>query len=107
MTERDRLYDIIKNMPPEVRTEEEVTDYLLDNGIIAPPCKVGDKVYLIPLYGGKPYCGIRLDKVQMIGITSRGYHIKAREHHDHNKTFMLGKTAFLSAAEAQKALERW
>ena len=70
------------------------------------PCKIGDSVYLIPTYQGKPYCGIVEDKVQMIGVTSRGIHIKARNHHDHNKMYMLGKGAFLSRDEAAIALER-
>ena len=55
MTERDRLYDIIKNMPPEVRTEEEVTDYLLDNGVIVPPCKLGDSIYEVTAPLGDPF----------------------------------------------------
>ena len=75
--------------------------------IIELTCKVGDTVYLIPTYNRKPYCGIVEDKVQMIGITSRGVHIKARNHHDHNKTYMLGKTAFLSRKDAEKALSKY
>lgn len=83
---------------------EKLADYLLNNGVIVPPCKIGDTVYLIPKYNGKPYCGIVQDKVQMIGITSRGIHIKARNHHDHNKMYMLGKTVFLTKEEAEAAL---
>lgn len=70
------------------------------------PCDIGDDVWLIPLYGGKPYCGVICDKVQMIGITSKGFHIKARRHHDHNKTFMVGKVAFFNKDEAEQALEK-
>lgn len=70
------------------------------------PCDIGDDVYLIPLYGGKPYCGVIKDKVQMIGITSRGFHIKARRYHDHNKTYMVGKVAFFNKDEAENALEK-
>jgi hypothetical protein len=68
------------------------------------PCKVGDTVYLIPTYNRKPYCGVVEDKVQMIGITSRGIHIKARNKHEFNKMYMLGKTAFLTKEEAEQAL---
>ena len=84
---------------------ESIADYLLANGVIVPPCKVGDMVYLIPTYNSKPYCGVCEDKVQMIGITSRGIHIKARNHHDHNKMYMLGKTIFLTKEEAEKKLK--
>lgn len=68
------------------------------------PCELGDDVYLIPKYGGKPYCGVVKDEVQMIGITSRGFHIKSRRHQDHNKTYFLGKSAFLTREEAEVAL---
>ena len=68
---------------------------------------VGDDVYLIPTYGGRPYCGIVKDKIQMIGITSRGIHIKARSHHDHNKTYFIGKSAFLTESDAKNSLECW
>lgn len=52
MTDRERLIEILK-MPiyPKagVDTAEVVADYLLDNGIIVPPCKVGDTVYFLDL----------------------------------------------------------
>ena len=40
----------------------------------------------------------------MIGITSRGVHIKARNYNDHNKMYMLGKQAFLVRGEAEREL---
>lgn len=63
MTDRDRLIELIKaaktkesfdtifadidtliDMP---HGEEYLADYLLANGVLVPPCKVGDKVYFI------------------------------------------------------------
>ena len=111
MTDRDRLIELIKKGVDISRNVTglfswgDVADYLLANGVIVPPCKVGDMVYLIPTYNGKPYCGITEDKVQMIGVTSRGVHIKARNHHDHNKMYVLGKSVFLTKEEAEKALK--
>jgi hypothetical protein len=103
---RDRLIELLSGKSIDTQPDVEyVADYLLENGVLVPPCKVRDTVYLIPTYEGKPYCGIVEDKVQMIGITSRGIHIKARNHHDHNKMYMLGKGAFLSKEEAEKALK--
>ncbi len=67
---------------------------------------IGKEVYLIPKYAGKVYCGIVKDNVQMVGITSRGVHIKAQQHHDHNKTYMLGKTAFFDKKEAEAAYNK-
>ena len=69
------------------------------------PCKVGDEVYIIPKYNGKPYCGVISDKIQMIGMTSRGVHIKTRGKSNFNKTYMLGKTVFLTREDAEKKLE--
>ena len=111
MTDRDKLIELYENSLPKSievwqrKYTEEAVDYLLANGVIVPPCKVGDKVYLIPMYNSKPYCGVCEDKVQMIGITSRGVHIKARNHHDHNKMYMLGKAVFLTKEEAEAKLK--
>lgn len=84
--------------------DELTIDHLIANGVTVLPCNIGDAVYLIPKYNGKPYCGVVEDKVQMVGITSRGFHIKAREHKDHNKTYFLGKSAFLTREEAEAHL---
>jgi hypothetical protein len=83
---------------------EFVADYLLVNGVIVPPCKVGQTVYLLQKYYGTYCFNVVEDKVQMIGVTSRGIHIKARNHQDHNKMYMLGKTVFLTKEEAEQAL---
>lgn len=106
---RDRLIELISKTESGISFEraipEEVADHLIANGVILPPCWIGDKVYLIPTYNGKAYCGVVEDKVQMIGITSRGVHIKARNHHDHNKMHMLGKTVFLTKEDAEAKLK--
>lgn len=106
---RDKIAEIIRNArmfaDPLSQVGYAEADALIANGVILPPCKVVDKVYLIPTYNGKAYCGVVEDKVQMIGITSRGVHIKARNHHDHNKMHMLGKTVFLTKEDAEKALK--
>lgn len=82
----------------------EMAEHLIKNNAVVLPCKLGDDIYLIPTYGGKPYCGVVKDTVQMIGMTSRGFHIKARNHHNHNKTYFLGKSAFLTKDEAEEQL---
>ena len=68
------------------------------------PCKVGDTVWFVPKYNGKSLGFIREDKVQMVGVTARGIHFKLREHHEHNKLYMLGKTVFLTKEEAEAKL---
>ena len=54
---RDRLIELLRNaLKKEViffgencgttyQTAEDIADYLLANGVIVPPCKVGDTVY--------------------------------------------------------------
>lgn len=48
MTDRDRLIELLSGKSTDtVADVEYVADYLLANGAIVPPCKVGDKVYVI------------------------------------------------------------
>ena len=55
MTDRDRLIELIKkgekefslSNRPVLDIEEYIADYLLANGVIVPPCKVGDAIYRI------------------------------------------------------------
>ena len=73
--------------------------------LIKLPCAIGDTVWYIPSYNGNPLGFINKDKVQMIGFTSRGIHFKLREHHEHNKMYMLDKTVFLTREEVEKKLK--
>ena len=55
MTERERLIELLRERQAYGRTgfssfpisNEEIADYLLANGVIVPPCKVGDKIYIV------------------------------------------------------------
>jgi hypothetical protein len=49
MTERDRLIELIQNAVNGCARHwaEIIADYLLANGVIVPPCKVGDTVFFI------------------------------------------------------------
>ena len=53
MTDRDRLIEILQDTLYEwecdvsIKTLTEITEHLIANGVIAPPCKVGDTVYYI------------------------------------------------------------
>lgn len=46
MTDRDRLIELIEEWYRKTPTHY-LADHLLANGIIAPPCKVGDMVYYL------------------------------------------------------------
>ncbi len=47
---RDRLIEILKGSSQYITEQESliesIADFLLENGVIVPPCKVGDKLYV-------------------------------------------------------------
>ena len=45
MTERERLIKLLREIGYTKLTAEDTTNYLLQNGVIVLPCKVGDFVY--------------------------------------------------------------
>lgn len=48
MTDRERFLDLVNQALLEMKpnfTFEALTDFLLKNGVIVPPCKVGQTVY--------------------------------------------------------------
>lgn len=89
MTDRDRLIELIGNMPNNVDSIVAEADYLIANGVIIPPCKVGDTYYRI-LYG-KIYENEFICMATIVSMMEDG---------------AFGKTVFLTREEAEKALER-
>ena len=111
MTERERLIELL--MQGDIaaskqgvfnccmcrREAETIADFLLENGVIVPPCKVGDMVYIfkrgsyiIPLCGqGKPHWEIKIEKC------SFKYWLL-----DNHK---FGVNMFFTREEAEKALK--
>ena len=72
---------------------DNLADYLLENGVIVPPCKVGDVVYLITDHTGdmrRTVTGFTQDC-----ILSYAMQIPMSE---------FGKTVFLNREDAEKAL---
>lgn len=120
MEQRERLIELLKQAD-EHAVRRLITDYneaiadnasyLLDNGVIVPPCKVGDKVYYIntqyhiALYRNKIYEA----KVARMVVTSLGVclviHIKDESGCCEIPDIRdFGKTVFLTREEAKKAL---
>ena len=110
MTERERLVELIKNgfftkpvyealCTNKRKACDFLADYLLENGVIVPPVKVGDTVYIfergsyiIPLCGqGKPHWEIKIEKC------SFKYWLL-----DNHK---FGVNMFFTREEAEKALK--
>jgi hypothetical protein len=111
---RDRLIKIIANIKgkaDDTKTLEEViANELLAEGVIVPPCKVGDKVYKVYDIESVHRRVLELE-VLLIEIGDRTrICLKTTKNHLYNfdKTSFedFGKTVFLTKEEAEKALER-
>ena len=121
MNERDRLIELIVTAENEIfrafpytnstKRIEIVADYLLENGVIVPPCCIGDTVYEIRENGKNPISGRRFDRcittVQMLDCAAiRKSTLYAKEkRYAKNDSVRLGKTVFLTREEAEKASE--
>ena len=104
---KERLVEFLGNAPigvngitlldkHEPKAIKQIADYLLANGVIVPPCKVGDKVYM----GDFP--NIR-------GCIKRGQYLIV--HHEtvnmtsHINFKEIGKTVFFTKEEAEAKLK--
>ena len=121
MTERDRLKNLLNEAFIKsddnfgVPNIEQVTDYLVANGVIALPCKVGDTLYYYsPDYGTiLPYF---VESINISYLGDEGEHcIYTFETNClHGDELMdstdfefdeIGKTVFLTREEAEEALK--
>lgn len=119
MPDRDKLIELLCKAPLGFKTFENqygkstiynFADYLLANGVILPPCKVGDLVYVIRRKekrnkGGYWNAICFTKKVMQTAIKDRTAYIDCKRA---TKTdfSLIGKTVFLTRKEAEKALER-
>ena len=118
MNERERLIEMLKspNKAAQLRKngvsvsqyeadcpEAVVADYLLANGVIVPPCKVGDTVYRTQgnCCGEKIFEGV-VDQIAI--FDNREIRIWVYGHPLGFGYDDIGKTAFLTKEEAEKAL---
>lgn len=115
MTDRDRLIEILQDTLHEwecdvsIKTLTEITEHLIENGVICLPCKVGDNIYFPWIYNDTS--GVAILEVYSIKMYVQGkplVFIKDTES-DMNipNAFAVddfGKTVFLDYKEAEKAL---
>ena len=88
MTDRDKIAEIIRNARMNANPLSQIgyaeADALLSNGVIVPPCKVGDKVYYIhETYWDKDY------KNQVINDNVRNRILKIVERQNHATNLAL------------------
>ena len=83
---------------------EYFADHLLANGVIVPPCKVGDNCYPLPRYKTP----IVERKISRITFSKRniiiGYYENDGQYRPPLRTRVLGDDVFLTREEAERAL---
>lgn len=114
MTERERLRSLINVfIDSEEYKEDNQLYHLLANGVIVPPCKVGDKVYYVsdnPINLSVQANTLYEADVVRIVTTHLGTSLVIQIHNEYGCTEIpdvneWGKTVFLTKEEAEKALE--
>ena len=124
MTERERLLELLDYITAKFRftaweNADKIASFLLRNGVIVPPCKVGDTYYTIQRYcNTDPYDTekepvMAWDCEKYCGRSDCSFsEYRIEEHKFGTVNFILrterdfGKTVFLTKEEAEKALER-
>ena len=106
MTVRERLIELLDECRGiegiGMELVEKHADLLLANGVIVPPCKVGDTVYVCFSRTRVIECKVariiieRIEEIGMSFICYGGMRFDMRH---------WGKTVFLTREEAEKALE--
>ena len=118
---RDRLIEMINKAKDEYPSVPLVNgckqdfavflaDHLLDNGVIVPPCKVGDTVWFPMETNGECEEYVDVGKVFAIGIDERHtmwisarYESGLKYYHTSDD---VGKTVFLTREEAEREERR-
>ena len=109
MTDKERLIELILNVKSDDFrgvSVEQIADYLLENGVIVLPVKVGDTVYIIDLDDYDEYTDVVIDtEVFAIGdgcfyfYVEQGSVLLTYSYSD------IGESVFLTREEAEKALK--
>jgi hypothetical protein len=120
VTERERLIELLWGAIPSKKDAEDTADYLLENGVIVPPCKVGDVVYVIEPctcyngYSDFDRCHHKRTKatkwIDIVRVPKKTYKRYTRCLKLFERPFKveylnnLGKTVYLTKEEAEQAL---
>ena len=108
MTERERLIEMLNewgNKENDGVRAESIADYLLANGVIVLPCKIGDTVYYV-----------NRGRIERLEIHNINYSFRDREYYvylenDSGSAMrigyhqLIGYKLFHTLEEAEKALE--
>lgn len=105
---RDRLVNLIIEAMPYSEIERQpnkLADYLIANGVILPPCRVGDSCYPLPRYKAP----IVERKISRITFSKRniiiGYYENDGQYRPPLRTRVLGEDVFLTKDQAEQKLK--
>jgi hypothetical protein len=115
---RNRLVELLKNAHDEQKyltsdkSIQAIADYLLANGVVVPPCKVGDRVYMV-IHDKRTKKPIECN---VIGFWYTNHedcctihlsrYIDGKLHSTFSVRFTdIGKTVFLTREDAERALK--
>ena len=109
----DYSYEKYEKGLPVEKSEVYIADRLLANSVIVPPCKVGDTVYVINEWEVEETAVFSMkieseDSGWVVFLKARvtDYAIKSKDRYASIfKTFIFGKTVFLTREEAERALK--
>ena len=111
MTERERLIELLKNVPKNTRVfYDQYADWLLANGVIVPPCKVGDTAYFL-LEDNIPVHKWYISEEKVTEVCSKGFFISGYcpprdDLGEYSGYELFGKEIFLTKEEAEQALRQ-
>lgn len=103
---RDRLIELLNYaVSAGNETFTQVADYLLANGVVLPPCKVGDVVYfVIDDDDEEPF----ISSQRINDVSTRGIFVSDSLTEENCRIFVpysdFGENVFLDKAEAERAL---
>lgn len=112
---RDRLIELIrqakkqtKNANCDIERNMIFADYLLANGVVALPCKVGDVVYFV-IEDDVTEEGKYISKQQINDVSTKGIFVSDSLSEENCECFVpysdFGKSAFYTEEEAERALK--
>ena len=110
---RNRLKELINKgaRGHTLMPTEGIVDYLLENGVIVPPCKLHDEVWFIAKKQGDTEFKVFYGHADCIDLRNGWKHViidwtDYQDSYRHVTVFEdFGKTVFLTEEEANKALE--
>lgn len=104
---KERLIELLQSAPTDEagnRNVGAIADHLLANGVIAPPCKVGDVLYYLADFGDELFIDeIRVTEVGTKRIFASAYKDDEDDIQDVYFYSDLGESLFFTREEAERA----